>query len=172
MPNMPFNQMILFPVSLTLHTTTDGIRMFAEPIHEIESLHQQHWQRTNLTVKPGENPLADVQGELLHIVAEFKPQDAQSCSLVIRDTPIVYDAAKQQLTCLDKSAPLTPIDGKIRLEVLVDRMSIEIFANNGRVYMPLGVNLTQKPDSLQWNCTGGNSMIEKLDVYTLKSIWY
>ncbi|MBN2511299.1 MAG: GH32 C-terminal domain-containing protein [Sedimentisphaerales bacterium] len=172
MPDMPFNQMVLFPVSLTLHTTPEGIRMFAEPIREIQSLHQQHWQRTNLTVKPGDNPLADIKGELFRVIAEFKPQDAQSCSLVVRDIPIVYDAAKQQLTCLDKSAPLAPIDGKIRLEVLVDRMSIEIFANSGQVYMPLGVNLTAKPDSLQWNCTGGNGMIEKLDVYTLKSIWY
>jgi len=171
MPDMPFNQMILFPVTLTLRTTPDGIRMFTEPIREIQNLHQQHWQKENLTVKPGDNPLADIKGELFHIIAEFKPQDAQSCSLVIRDTPIVYNAAKQQLTCLDKSAPLAPVDGKIRLEVLVDRMSIEIFANNGRIYMPLGINLTRCSDSLQFRADQSDILVERLDVYQLKSIW-
>jgi len=38
-PGMPFNQCILFPVELTLQTTDEGIRMFAEPVREIENIH-------------------------------------------------------------------------------------------------------------------------------------
>jgi len=36
---------------------------------------------------------------------------------------------------------LKQVDGKIHLELLVDRTSIEIFGNDGRVYMPIGVIL-------------------------------
>ena len=32
MPDMPFNQTFSLPTNLTLHTTADGIRMFAYPI--------------------------------------------------------------------------------------------------------------------------------------------
>ena len=38
-PGMPFNQMIGFPVVLTLHTTDEGLRMFAYPVKEIEKLY-------------------------------------------------------------------------------------------------------------------------------------
>jgi len=35
MPGMPFNQMLLFPTVLTLHTTEDGLRMLPYPIKEL-----------------------------------------------------------------------------------------------------------------------------------------
>ena len=41
MEGMPFNQMMTFPCRLTLRTTADGVRMFAQPIKEIESLHKK-----------------------------------------------------------------------------------------------------------------------------------
>ena len=172
MPAMPFNQMILFPVSLTLRTTEEGIRMYAEPVKEIESLHRQRWQWRDLTVKPGDNPIEEMKGELFHIKADLKPQDARIFRFVIRDIPIVCDVQKQQLSCAGKSAPLKLMDGRIRLEILVDRMSIEIYANGGLVYMPIGVNLTNNSDSLNLISENGNTMIETLDVYQLKSIWF
>jgi fructan beta-fructosidase len=79
---------------------------------------------------------------------------------------------KQQLTCQGKTAPLKPVDGKIRLEILVDRMSIEIYANGGLVYTPIGVNLTSRPATVQFVSQGGDTLIETLDIYQLKSIWF
>jgi fructan beta-fructosidase len=171
MPEMPFNQMILFPVTLTLHTTEDGVRMFVNPAAEIETLHQQHWNWNDRVVKPNENPLSEIDGELFHIRAEINPQEAQRCSLVIRDVPLVYDAAGQQLICQGKTAPLKLQNGKITLEILVDRMSIEIYANGGRVYMPIGVDLTSRPTGLGLTSEGADAMIESLDIYQLKSVW-
>jgi len=51
MPNMPFNQMMLFPVTLTLRTTEEGPRMFAEPVREMEKLHKKQWQWKNEIIK-------------------------------------------------------------------------------------------------------------------------
>lgn len=172
MPNMPFNQMILFPVTLTLRITDAGIRMYVNPVEEIESLHQQHWSWSNEIVSPGGNPLSAVNGELFHIKADLRPQGAQSCRFVIRNVPVSYDASSQQLTCQGKSAPLSPENGKISLEILVDRMSIEIYANDGRIYMPIGVDMTDNPNSLEFTAVGGNTYIERLDIYDLRSIWF
>lgn len=171
MPEMPFNQMILFPVTLTLHTTEDGIRMFVNPVAEIALLHRQHWNWNDLIVKPNENPLSEITGELFHIQAEINPQNAQRCGVVIRDVPVVYDAVGERLICQGKTAPLKPKNGTISLEILVDRMSIEIYANGGQVYMPIGVNLTDNPDSLEFVSEKGDTLIEMLDIYNLDSIW-
>lgn len=170
MPQMPFNQMILFPVVLSLRTTTDGIRIFVNPIEEVASLHRRHWTRSNQAIQPGDHPLAEISGELFHIKARLNPQ-GDVCRFTVRGVDVVYDVFSQQLTCQGKSAPVTLENGKIALEMLVDRMSIEIYANDGRVYMPIGVNLADKPTSLKLTTEGGSTLIEKLDVYELRSIW-
>jgi sucrose-6-phosphate hydrolase SacC (GH32 family) len=171
MPGMPFNQMMLFPVTLTLHSTEEGIRMFAEPIREIKSLHSRRSSQNNKTLKPGDNLLSRFSGELVHIRAELRVADATETGFVIREIPVVYNVEKQELSCQGKKAPLKPVDGSITLELLVDRTSIEIFGNNGRMYMPMGVILAHKPKSLEIFTKGGNAEIESLEIRRLNSAW-
>ncbi len=171
MPGMPFNQQMLFPVELTLRTTDEGIRMFAEPVREIETIHgRRHtWKPTIL--KPGENLLSGITGELFHICAQFTPGDAPEFGFVIRGEPVVYNVEKKELSCKGKSAELKPADGKIRLEILVDRTSIEIFGNDGRGYMPMGTILPDDNRTLELFSKNGSTGIDSLEVYELRSAW-
>lgn len=171
MPQMPFNQMMLFPVTLTLRATDEGPRMFAEPVREIEKLHKRQWKWKSTMLKPADNLLSGVFGELFHLRAELRINDAQQAGFVIRDIPVVYDVQKQELSCQGKTAPLKPLDNAIRLELLVDRTSIEIFGNAGRVYMPIGVLLADDSKSLEIFTRGGNTMIESMELFELSSIW-
>jgi len=171
MPEMPFNQMILFPVNLTLHTTDAGLRMHAEPAREIATLHRDQRQWRNRTLEPGKNLHVDTRAELLHIQAKLDVRDCQSCELTVRGVPVVYKAETQELICQGKKASLKPVEGKITLELIVDRTSIEIFGNHGRVYMPMGVHLVDKPISLELSATGGQARVESMDIYELESIW-
>ena len=171
MPQMPFNQMMLFPVTLTLRTTEEGPRMFARPVREIEKLHKKQWRWKNKTLKPGENLLSDVSGELFHIRAELQVGDIREIGFIVRDIPVVYNVRKQELSCQKKTAPLQPVDGKISIELLVDRTSIEIFGNDGRVYMPIGVILADNSKSLEIFTKGGNAEVKSLEVYELHLAW-
>jgi fructan beta-fructosidase len=171
MPGMPFNQMMLFPVTLTLRTTKEGPRMFAEPVHEVEKLHRRKWLWKNEVLKPEENLLSDVSGELFHIRAELKVGDVQEIGFIIRSIPVVYDVQKRHLSCQNKTAPLKPVDGNIRLELLVDSTSIEIFGNDGRIYMPIGVILADNSKSLEIFTKDGNAEVQSLEVFELSSIW-
>lgn len=171
MKGMPFNQMMLFPVVLTLRTTDEGIRMFAEPVEEIEKLHRKKWSWNNMTLEPGTNLLSGVKGPLFHIRAEFTPADASEFGFVIRGEPVVYNAAENRISCKDKSAELKPENGKIRLQILVDRTSIEIFANDGRIYMPIGTILPQENTNLELFTKGGDTKLNSLDLFQLKSAW-
>ena len=169
-PGMPFNQCMLFPVELTLRTTEEGIRMLAEPIKEIENLHgRKHSIGTVLL--DGEKTLDDLKGELFHITAQFSPADAAEFGIVVRGTPVTYNVAKKTLSCKGKNAPLNLKDGKIKLELLIDRNSIEIFADDGRVYMPIGGILPEDNKSIKLFTKGGKTKVQALEVYELNSAW-
>jgi fructan beta-fructosidase len=172
MPEMPFNQMMLFPVTLSLRTTEEGLRMLARPIREIERLYKRKWQWKNKIIKPGDNLLSELSGELFHILVELQVNDdVQETGFVIREIPVVYNVQRQELSCHKKTAPLIPVYDKIRLELLVDRTSIEIFGNEGRIYMPMGVILADNSKSLEIFSKGGKTEVKSLEVYELRSVW-
>ena len=171
MPGMPFNQQMLFPVELTLRTTDEGIRMFAEPVREIETIHGKRHAWKPTTLKPGENLLSGITGELFHICAQFTLGDAPEFGFVIRGEPVVYNVENKEISCKGKSAELKTANGKIRLEILVDRTSIEIFGNDGRVYMPIGTILPDDNRTLELFSKDGSTGIDSLEIHELCSAW-
>ncbi len=170
-PGMPFNQCMLFPCELTLRTTEDGVKMFAAPVKEIERLHGDKYTWTNEPLNPDSNPLADLRGDLFHLRGQFEVGNASEFTFVLRGTPVVYSVAKQELSCQSKTAPLKPESGTIQLEILLDRTSVEIFANRGRIYMPIGVIPADDNQSFQLSTRGGPAKIQSLEVYRLRSAW-
>ncbi len=171
MPGMPFNQMMLFPVQLTLRPRGQGVRMCAKPVREIERLWGQGRTYRQIEVSPGSDPVGSVEGDLLHVKATLRPSGATKCGFVVRGIEVVYDPTAQRLTCLDKSAPLSPVEGTIRLELLVDRTSIEIFAQEGEVYMPMGIIPPATDKSIRVLAEGAPVKIESLAIYPLKPAW-
>ncbi len=171
MPGMPFNQMMLFPVELTLRTTGEGVRMFARPVREIERLHERSRSWEDITVPMGRSPIPGVEGELFHIRATLRTDGVEKLGFAVRGTEVAYDVGEQRLGCLDKTAPVSPVEGVVRLELLVDRTSIEIFAGDGRVYMPMGAILPEDNRSLHILAQGGPVKVQSLEVHYLRSIW-
>jgi len=171
-PGMPFAQMMNFPTELTLQTTEEGVRLFAMPIKEIKSLYVKSINFPNIELKPQAKVLPGVEGDLFDINAEFSiGNKTQELGLNIREIPIKFNAITNQLTCGDCTATLKPIGGLIKLRILVDRTSIEIFANDGRVYMPIGVVPKDSARSISVFSKGGDTKIKVLTVNLLKSAW-
>ena len=169
---MPFNQQMTVPVELTLRTTPDGPRLFAVPVKEIESLRDSTQSWKDLALKPGVNPLADVKGELFDIHADLRPGAAGVVIFTARGIPVVYDAKKGQISCRGKTAPLKPrAGGSVRLQILVDRGSIEVFGNDGAVALSAGVLLSPEDRSLALSARDGEVTVTALAVHVLKSAW-
>jgi fructan beta-fructosidase len=171
MKGMPFNQEMGFPVELTLRTTKDGIRLHSRPINEIAGLYGREWSWRSLRVDPGPKKLDGIDGEAFDIEAEIALGGAEEVGMTVRGIPIVYDARKKLFICGGFSAPLEPEHGRIRLRILVDRASIEIFANDGRLYMPVGLLVSEKERSLELTARGGSPMVEALTIHEVRSIW-
>ena len=68
-------------------------------------------------------------------------------------------------------ALVEPIGGFIQLEILVDRASIEIFANNGEVVLSSCFMPAKGDDDLTLWTQGGELYVDSISVYTLKSAW-
>ncbi|MHC4214232.1 MAG: DUF4980 domain-containing protein, partial [Planctomycetota bacterium] len=137
MEGMPFNQMILFPVSLSLKTTDEGVRMFATPVKELIKLRGKKDHYRGYVLKSGDILVTKVNSNLLDIRAGFVLGDAKEFGFVIGGIPVVYNVEERYLSCEDVQAPLAPVNGRINLTILVDRTSFEIFGNGGRIYMPM-----------------------------------
>ncbi len=170
-PGMAFNQMMGLPVELTLRTTDEGPRLLAYPVREHASLRARSHRIPPQPLNPGENPLAAVRGELLDLTAELSVGNATELGFNLRGVTVSYDAKKQELSCKDKKAPLKPLDGRIRLRLMVDRTSVDIFGNDGRLYMPMGVIVPPDNLSLGVYAKGGSAKITALEVHELKSAW-
>jgi fructan beta-fructosidase len=170
-PDMPFNQQMTFPRELTLPRTTDGFHLCMRPVREISRLYAKKHNWNDLTLKPGTNPLAGLRGELWDIETRINLQDAKEVTLTVRGVPIHYDCRKAILTCLGRSAPVPLTDGMLKLRVLVDRTSIEIFAADGRVTMCscFVPNLSNR--SLALFVKGGQVRARSLKVTEIRSAW-
>ena len=170
-PGMSFNQMMGLPVELTLHTTQDGPRLRANPVKELESLRAPPQVVPPQPVNPGLNPLAGIRADLVEVNADIYPAEATRIDFNLRGIPVSYDVQKQELTCKDKKASLKILDGHLRLQFLVDRTSVDIFGNEGRLYMPMGVIMPEDNHALELRATGGTIRVAALRVYDLHSAW-
>ena len=170
-PGMPFNQQLSIPCELTLRTFPEGIRLCRVPVREIHKLRGKKWTWRRTTIKPGENLLAGITAELLEIRSEIELAGAAEVVFGLRGTPLIYYVADKTLWCRDRKVELSPVDGRIKLHILVDRTCIEIFANDGRVSMFWSFPLDTDNTSVELFARGGQAALKTLDLWKLKPIW-
>ncbi|MHC4462458.1 MAG: glycoside hydrolase family 32 protein [Planctomycetota bacterium] len=170
-PKMPFNQQMSIPCELTLRTLPQGIRLCRVSVREIEKLRGIYWDLKNTTMEPGEKLLSAISAELFEIQAEIEPVGASELVFNLRGNPLTYNVKDKMLSCKGKKVKLSPIDGTIKLHILVDRTSIEIFPNYGQVTMHLCFPLDTNNTSVHVSASGGQAKIKSLTLYKLKSIW-
>jgi fructan beta-fructosidase len=169
--DMPSNQMLGLPVELRLHHTEEGLKLFVEPVRELQSLRAASRSIEPQTLHPGDNPLSAVEGELLEIVAQLSVGNAREIGFDLRGVKLTYDVQRQELSCLHRKAPLPAQDGRIRLQLFVDRTSVDIFGNDGSLYMPMGMSIAADNRSVQIHAQGGSARIDSLEVFELQSAW-
>jgi sucrose-6-phosphate hydrolase SacC (GH32 family) len=170
-PGMPFNQQMSFPCQLTLRPTPEGLRLTRWPVAEIASLYLPGLTQRDLVLKPGENPLSSRHGDLWDVEAEFEFGAASAVGLQVRGQTIRYSVKDGAVTCLGHTGPLKPEGGRVRLRLLVDRASIELFGNGGALSMT-SCFLPPKEDlTLGVFAEGGDARLVSLRATPLKSAW-
>jgi fructan beta-fructosidase len=168
MPGMPFNQTFTIPTELSLRTTEDGVRMFGEPVKEVEKIHARKHQAANKPLAEGKNVKLATSGDLFDIRATFEVGDAKRLGLIIDGKEAFsYDAAAKRCN----GAPLKPVDGKITVQILIDRPMIETFVNDGRMIITAPYSNDLDITAVEAFAEGANARLLSLDVHELNASW-
>lgn len=171
-PGMPFNQSMSIPLELKLTATPDGPRMTWTPVKELESLRGKTHALGSFTLTPeSANPFENVKAELVELDAEFEPGIASEISFNVRGTRIRYHVGKQEIEVNGQFAPAPLKTGKQQLKIICDRTGLEAFASQGRIFVPLPVNLKADDLNLGVRVKAGSVKFDSLTIHELQSAW-
>ncbi len=170
-PGMPFNQQMSIPCELTLKTFAEGIRLCHEPVREIKNIRNQLYSFSNVPLTEQGNPLKGIKGDLFEIKADIELGNAREIRFILGGSAMVYDVAKRTVKYREREMALTGVDGRVKLHILVDRASVEIFGDEGKTSLFHCVPLDPEKQTLEVSAIGSEVVARKLRVWTLKSTW-
>lgn len=159
-----------FPCELTLRTCPQGVRLYRYPLNAIKGLYAEQLVWDDLRVAPGDNPLDGVAGDLFDIRAEIEIAQAHAFGFEVRGERIRYLVEERTLSWRD-APTLEPVNNRVKLRILVDRSSIEIFGNDGRLSLTNLFFPDPSNENLGLFAEGGDIRVVSLEVNRLESIW-
>lgn len=171
-PGMPFNQSMGFPVALRLKKKYNRYILCPSPVNEIKSLYKDsHLYENKLLDEKNSSFTPPVKGDVLDVIATFERGDSRQFGLSINGQEITYDNFHRNL-----NGVTYPQEGEIfKIEAIADKTILEIFINEGELYFvkPLDPGSGKQEISVfAKGLNGGRkTVLKKLEVHTLKSVW-
>jgi len=171
--SLPFNQCMTFPTELTLKKSFDGYRLCPRPVREISTLHKNSKVFKDIVLDEKNSSFtSSVNGEVLHMVAEFKQGDCGEFGLNINGFELAYSNFFNGLNKVNY--PLAQ-DAVIKMEVIVDKAIIEVFINDGELYFVKALNSVKAEKLVKAYANGleggRKTILKKLEVNELASVW-
>jgi levanase len=194
-PTDPWRSAMSLPRELTLTKTKGKTELRSTPVPQLKALRKPapvHISAARLLQGTTTLRARGASGDTLEIKSRFRARDAEKFGLNVRvgngeKTVIGYDVFRKGVY-LDRTrsgrvdfsttfpstefAPVKPdANGDIRLHIYVDRSSVEVFANDGRVAITDQVFPQPDSDNIQLFSTGGRAQLKELTIWQLKSAW-
>lgn len=160
------------PMEFTI-TTVDGEEyLTALPVRELQTLYRDNQSREKLRLRPEEAFSAPLSDSAYHIRLKGLSDSAARLNLTVFGRSMVFDVAHNRLLLGNASAPLS-ISGEFDVEVVIDRCSIEVFGDGGRLYLGSVTPDTVMDRSLPFMTleTDCECVVSMLEWHSLESIW-
>ena len=190
-PTKPWRTAMTVPRELKLRDTAAGVRLLQQPVRELATLRGNRVRADEAADVHEPRRIAAIPAaRALDIEAVLTVRDAAE-SWVRLSTPedallIGYDARARQLF-VDRTlatgqgfhkdfpgrhaAPLEPgADGTIKLRILLDHSSVEVFADDGAAVITDRLFLSPAGQHFYLHARDGRTKIS-MDVWEMKSIW-
>ncbi|MDW5267444.1 MULTISPECIES: glycoside hydrolase family 32 protein [Acidobacteriaceae] len=156
--DMPFTKMMLFPTEFRLVTTTDGLRMVARPIREINLLHTKRHTWSALTSSYIDAKLQSIAPGPLDIKMDVTVPPDGALTLRYQGTDLIT-----------LQSPDFP-QGHGSVQLLIDKAVAEIFVDDGRRYIVRELPASDSRTGFGCQLEAGTTL-NSLDIYELKSMW-
>ena len=170
-PGMPFNQQMTFPCELRLRRTDAGLLLFRNPIREIETLHRAEHRLGPRTLKSGDCVHLQDYGKYLHIKMELELDGHANFHIKGECLRITSNrlGIRTREVVLPKITDGNAQSNLLKLEMLIDCASVEVFANEGLAN--LSANFLPFGDSIAFQCLNGTVNIHSIVIHELDTIW-
>lgn len=167
----PYARNATFPVEVNLVTRDGKMRTTRTPIEAISKLYEstKKWDAHTLQWD-SRDLLADVRSKKFELTAEFDLEGATAHDVLFKvaNKLIDYNLKKQEL--LGKS--LKPnADNKVKIRILVDWSTLEIFADEGVFSYSQQFAFTQDDDSLSLCVNGGDVKLVSMEFHEIARTW-
>ncbi|WP_259015456.1 glycoside hydrolase family 32 protein [Emticicia fluvialis] len=188
LPTFPWKGQMSLPREIALKRTKDGLRLLQKPTEEV--LKAKNWKGTvqmeDLIVDGDKSQIRKNMTDSYMIEVEFELNGAREVGVKVlkkqgsgQETVVGYQADSEQLyinrinsgkiispnfASLDAS-PMKTERGMAKLQIFVDKMSVEVFGNDGEAAVTSLV--FPETQSLEWQLfsNGGKAKVTKLKVW-------
>jgi sucrose-6-phosphate hydrolase SacC (GH32 family) len=189
-PTSPWRSAMTVPRELSLHTTVEGIRLVQTPVRELQSLRGEHIHFSGGTISQANSWLAKnrIQGDQVEFEVGFDPlasdveglyvlkgKNEETVIGVDRDAGTVFVDRRHSgnVNFNPKfpgvySTPLRLPGGAVKLHVLVDACSVEVFVSNGEAVLTSLVFPSMDSRGMEFFGPSG-AKIESLKLWNLKA---
>ncbi len=168
---MPFNSLMLLPTELTLRTTKEGIRLFNNPVKEVEMLQTPLFRKNNITAKEANELLHSYSNsDCMRIRFTLRLSHATDAGLNLYGQQLMrYDLNFNQVNGVFYS-PEDRTGMEITADVILDKTAVEVFIDKGAY--SYSMERKTDPDNKEgFRFWGNNIEIKNLEVFSMKSIW-
>ena len=175
-PGMPFNQQMSFPCELTLRSTPRGPRLFRWPVKEIEWLYDPNRSLDDdraSHLSDHSDASGGLGGTPVDLTFVLDRGTSRSLTVEVGGLPIVYtiEGNGDSLSCFGRRVALRPNDAHLRLRLLIDRTSLEIFANDGEAVLSGTFAPDPQTVGFKISCVGGDAILAATHGHALQSAW-
>jgi fructan beta-fructosidase len=184
-----FSQMASFPLELSLRTTPEGLRLYADFVPELANLRKRGSRQKDVVVKTGAPLKVGDVTQPAEIIVEFEPGSASQVTFAGAELDISWSARSQELRVKEVSlregqSPagyrgyhgetirLSPKNGCVVLHILLDIPSVEVVTGGGENYAIQGRDFRKlgAKSPMEILAEGGDVRFNRLEVYPLRSI--
>ncbi len=141
------------------------------PIDGIKQLRYDSHIWNDIIIRADDNPLADIHGDVFEIIVEMDFSKSSGFEFIIRGERILFNAQNNLLKIQGKEINLNTMSQKMKIRVIIDRNSLELFVNEGEISYSSLFYPNENDMGLKFSSLGGNLTNVNLELYKLSSIW-
>ncbi|OAS21824.1 GH32 C-terminal domain-containing protein [Paenibacillus oryzisoli] len=194
-PTEGWKGQLTIPRELSLKTVNGNVILAQNPISELSSLRGTDFSVNNVSVTPQSgNILRTVNGKAYEIDVELQlPNSGAATEFGFRlregggqKTVVGYRSTDNKMF-INRSASgrtdfatnfttlheavVQPVNGVVRMHILVDESSVELFGNDGAVVFSDIILPDSSSNGMSFYASGGTVVVKALHVYSLKNTW-
>lgn len=195
-PTDPWMGSMSIPRELSLKRDSDGeIKLIQQPVEEVKYL-KGKTKKFKIDQLTNESKKIPFSGTMYELKAEVEWDVLDEFGIVLRkgkedETVVGYDAKEQKVFVDRSNSGLDRIkdrnqgeftfgrkyetqyqpNKKMKLQILVDQSSIEVFIDDGEKVFTNLIYTEDHNDEIEFYVENGNLVVETLEVSPIKSIW-